>query len=250
MTKKLKLTSKVSRAKSAPGIFVLPVASKKKLPYFAICVSDILSIKFPQTYVVGGAVRNILLDKKIVDVDIATQATPREIIELLKAGGINFSADHQKLGVVVAKSPLGQSVEITTFRTETYGKSRFPKVKFARTARQDSRRRDFTVNALYYSLNDNSVQDFHGGIEDIKKLSLKFIGRAVKKIQEDPLRIMRAYKFSLQYNLKIDESTEEILQTNKHLLKHVSAARLNREIESISSAKLRKLLKKVIHNNS
>ncbi len=242
MSNKIKTALKMSSAKLTPGIF--------KLPYFSVCVFKILSIKFPHTYIVGGAVRNILLGKKVVDIDIATSATPNEVAKLLRTNGISFSVAHQKFGVVVAKSEVGQSIEITTFRKESYGKSRFPKVEFVRTPRQDSRRRDFTVNALYYNPSTNSVYDFYRGLEDIKAKRLKFIGQAQRRIQEDPLRIIRAYRFALQYGLSIDERTEKILQTHKFLINQINNSRIQREIESISSTKVKNLVKKVIHNNS
>jgi tRNA nucleotidyltransferase/poly(A) polymerase len=250
VTKKyLQLKKKMSRAKPASDIFILPEKAKQKLPSFAIRIADMLSEKFPETYIVGGAVRNLILQHKIGDVDIATKATPDHVVQILKKNKISYSAEHKQFGVVIAKSGA-QLIEITTFRADIYGKSRFPKVSFVHSARRDSYRRDFTINALYYCLADNSVHDFHDGLTDVLDKKIRFIGNTKKRILEDPLRIIRAYKFALQYNLYIDKKTEKILQNNISLLKNVNSKRINKEINSVAAKKLQLQLQKVIHSNS
>lgn len=216
---------------------------------FSLQVINALSVKFPETYFVGGAVRNILLNKKITDSDIATSARPEQVCALLKSSKISFSDEHKKMGVVIAKK-AGETIEIATFRKEEYGKSRFPKVIFITDSRVDSDRRDFTGNALYYSPITKELLDFHGGLKDLALHKLKFIGNVKKKITEDPVRIIRAYKYSAQYNLKIDTLTHNILQKNIHLLKQLSSQRLQKEIESVTSQKIKKELQKVIHSNA
>ncbi|HEX3099822.1 MAG TPA: hypothetical protein VHQ41_02505 [Patescibacteria group bacterium] len=241
---------KMSRTHSVPDIFILPKTTKHKLPYFAVCVVEMLSKHFPKTYVVGGAVRNLLLKQKVGDTDIATSAKPEQVMNILKMNGIKYSGEHKKFGVIIAKSNAKQTLEIATFRTDTYGKNRFPKVSFITSPAQDSRRRDFTINALYYSLSEGAVMDFNNGLDDILNNNLAFIGNAKKRIQEDPLRIVRAYRLSLQYNLEIDKSLENILQSNLHLLKKVSAARIEREIKTVTSKKIKEKLQKVIHRST
>ena len=227
--------------------------NKKLFPEFALEVVEILSAEFPDSYFVGGAVRNILLNKKIVDVDIATSAKPAQVVRLLKLQGIECLTEHQKLGVITASSRSAknkpQNLEITTFRKETYThKSRFPKVVFVKSALVDSARRDFTVNALYYSPISKQLLDFHNGLTDLAERKLNFIGNAKKRITEDPLRIVRAFKFSMQYNLQIDKKTLQLLQTNLILIKKVSKVRVQKEINSVASQKIRKQLQKVIHS--
>lgn len=244
------INKKMSRTHSVPDIFILPKTTKHKLPYFAVCVVEMLSKHFPKTYVVGGAVRNLLLKQKVGDTDIATSAKPEQVMNILKMNGIKASGEHKKFGVILAQSKAKQSLEITTFRTDTYGKNRFPKVSFITSPAQDSRRRDFTINALYYSLSEGAVMDYNDGLEDILNKRLAFIGNPKKRIQEDPLRIVRAYRLSLQYNLEIDKSLENVLQSNLHLLKKVSAARIEREIKIVKSKKIKEQLQKVIHSSA
>ncbi len=206
--------------------------------------------KYPKTYIVGGAIRNILLKRSVGDVDIATSATPEQVIKCLKEKGILFSSAHKNFGIIVAISKTGKKVEIATFRKEVYGKSRFPKVTFVPNHKKDSVRRDFTINALYYSVKDNEVTDFHDGLKDILDKRIRFIGNIKNKITEDPLRIVRAYRFALEYNLKIDTKLENILSKHKNLLQKINPDRVQREINCVASQKIRKQLQKVIHSNS
>lgn len=250
-TKKISTTNKkMSRTHAVPDIFILPRTTKHKLPYFAVCVVEMLGKHFPKTYVVGGAVRNLLLKQKVGDTDIATSAKPEQVMNILKMNGIKYSAEHKKFGVILAMSNAKQTLEIATLRIDKYNKTRFPKVTFITSPAQDSRRRDFTINALYYSLNEGVVLDFNNGLEDILNNRLAFIGNAKKRIQEDPLRIVRAYRLSLQYKLTIDKNLENILQTNLHLLKNISAKRIEREINIVKSKKIKEQLQKVIHSNT
>lgn len=246
-----KLSKKVS-GKHA-GTFILPSGTRKKFPYFAICIANILQEKFPKTFVVGGAVRNLLLNKKIIDVDLATSATPVEVIKLLKANKIPYSDQHKSLGIIIAFGSgknSKQKLEIATFRKEVYGKSRFPKVSFIKNPRLDSQRRDFTINALYYSVADNSILDFHGGIADLQKKQIKFIGKPLTRIKEDPLRIVRAYRFQIQYKLNLEKQTAKVLDENKIIVKKISNSRVKREINALTSMQQQKKLQKVIHNAS
>jgi tRNA nucleotidyltransferase/poly(A) polymerase len=218
-------------------------------PKFALRIHQLISSKYQHTYVVGGAIRNVLLHKKISDVDFATSATPMQIMRILDDNNIPYSKAHMQFGIVIATSG-NQKIEIATFRTEQYGQSRFPKIKFTKSAKLDSKRRDFTINALYYSLETKEIQDFHEGLKDIANRTLRFIGKAEKRIQEDPLRIARAYRLQLQYNLHFEKQTEHALQTNMHLLKTISATRVQKEINLVTTQNLKNKLQKVIHNNT
>lgn len=218
-------------------------------PKFSLEIFSILSEKFPQTYFVGGAVRNVLLNKKIVDVDLATSALPQEVSALLFSSKVKHSKLHQKLGIIVAEL-RNQKVEIATFRKEKYTKSRFPQVSFTGSVKLDSNRRDFTVNALYYQAFTHELLDFHGGVIDLFSGKLNFIGNPSTKISEDPLRIIRALKYSSMYNLKLSEDTIEIIFSNLNLLKTISKSRLEKEIKSVRDKKIKNFLEKVIHSNT
>lgn len=219
------------------------------LPKFSLRVHKLLFDQFPKTFIVGGAVRNMLLNVKITDTDIATEATPDQVVKLLKTARIKYSDAYKNLGVIVALKGA-QKIEISTFRKEVYSKSRFPKVAFITSPKADSNRRDFTVNALYYNPITKEILDYHNGLKDLQNKSLKFIGPAEKKITEDPLRIIRAYRFSLQYNLQISTDTQSTLNKNKVLINLISKTRVEKEINTVKQKNLQNKLLKVIHSNT
>jgi tRNA nucleotidyltransferase/poly(A) polymerase len=219
------------------------------LPKHALLIHQLISSKYKNTFVVGGAVRNFLLQKKISEVDIATSATPVQIKNVLKENNISFDAEHEIFGVIIALVN-NEKIEITTFRKEIYAANRFPKVKFTKSIVIDSNRRDFTMNALYYSPETKEILDFHNGLQDVLSKTIKFIGNAQKRISEDPLRIVRAYRIKLQYGLQIEKETEIILKDNINLIKSISKKRLQKEINALTQTLLQKSLQKVIHSNS
>jgi len=147
--------------------------------------------------VVGGAVRNALLRLPHGDIDIATTALPREVMRRAEAAGfksVPTGIDHGTVTVVIA----GQPFEVTTLRedVETFG--RHATVRFGRDWKRDAERRDFTMNALTLSA-DGTVHDHVGGLADIAKRHVRFIGDAATRIAEDYLRILRFFRFHACY---------------------------------------------------
>jgi poly(A) polymerase len=147
--------------------------------------------------VVGGAVRNALLGEPIGDIDIATTASPKEVIRRTTAAGfkaVPTGIEHGTITVVVDSRPF----EVTTLRedVETFG--RHATVRFGRDWRADAERRDFTVNALSAS-SDGVVHDYVGGLGDLKARRVRFIGEAARRIAEDYLRILRFFRFHASY---------------------------------------------------
>jgi poly(A) polymerase len=147
--------------------------------------------------VVGGAVRNSLLEVPIGDVDIATTAVPNEVVRRAEAAGfkpVPTGIEHGTITVVAA----GRPYEVTTLREdiETFG--RHAKVAFGRDWKRDAERRDFTMNALYLS-RDGIVHDHVGGLADIAARRVRFIGDAATRIAEDYLRILRFFRFHAAY---------------------------------------------------
>lgn len=216
---------------------------------FSLEVLSVLTEQFPKTYFVGGAVRNILLNKKITDVDIATSALPAQVCALLKPHNFIITTKYENLGIIIADNGK-EKIEIATFRKEVYASSRFPKVSFTGSIKQDSKRRDFTANAIYYQPITKELLDFHGGVTDLFNRNLRFIGKPLIRIKEDPLRIIRALKFSTVYNLNFLETDCEIIFDNLALLKKVSGKRLQKEISSVQDKKIKNFLQKVIHSNT
>src|SRR6266545_3195588 len=147
--------------------------------------------------VVGGAVRNALLGEPLGDVDIATTALPQEIIRRVEAAGLKAVPTGIEHGTITVVAD-GHPYEVTTLREdiETYG--RHAKVAFGRDWRRDAERRDFTMNALYLA-RDGTIHDFVGGLADIERRRVRFIGDPARRIAEDYLRILRFFRFHAAY---------------------------------------------------
>lgn len=147
--------------------------------------------------VVGGAVRNALLDMPIAEVDVATTAVPDEVVKRVTAAGfkpVPTGIEHGTVTVVIDKHPF----EVTTLRkdVETYG--RHAKVEFGRDWKADAERRDFTINALS-ATRDGAIYDYVGGLADLGQRRVRFIGDPAKRIAEDYLRILRFFRFHAAY---------------------------------------------------
>jgi poly(A) polymerase len=148
--------------------------------------------------VVGGAVRNALLELAIDEIDLATTAVPEEVVRRVTAAGwksVPTGIEHGTVTVIVDGKPF----EVTTLRqdVETYG--RRAKVAFGRDWRLDAQRRDFTINALSVAA-DGTVYDYVGGVADIAARRVRFIGEASARIAEDYLRILRFFRFHAWYS--------------------------------------------------
>ncbi len=202
---------------------------------------------FPQTFFVGGMVRDSLLDRKIIDIDIATSAIPNQVADLLSRQGITFDSSHKEFGVIVARQG-SLIVEIATLRTEVYGSSRYPKIAYINNPKLDASRRDFTINALYIQPNNNKILDYFGGQKDLKNRLLRFIGNPKKKIQEDPLRVLRALRFCLQINFKLEAKTRLGIKNNFYLINSLTKAKIKKEILKLKNRKRENILQKVINS--
>src|SRR6478672_10208864 len=149
--------------------------------------------------VVGGAVRNALLDEPIGDIDIATTALPQEVVRRAESAGfkaVPTGIAHGTVTTVINKRPF----EVTTLRedVETYG--RHAKVAFGRDWKRDAERRDFTINGLFLG-RDGTIYDFVDGLSDVRKRRVRFIGDAPTRIAEDYLRILRFFRFHASYGV-------------------------------------------------
>lgn len=147
--------------------------------------------------VVGGAVRNALLGMPIAEIDVATTAVPEEVIKRVTAAGFKHvptGIEHGTVTVIIDRHPF----EVTTLRkdVETYG--RHARVEFGRDWQADAERRDFTINALS-AARDGTVFDYTGGLEDLTRRRVRFIGDPAKRIAEDYLRILRFFRFHAAY---------------------------------------------------
>jgi len=216
------------------------------LEKFGEKVYSALVENFSQTFFVGGMVRDVLLGREVMDIDIATSAPPEQIIKTLKEWGIEYSDLHKKFGNIIAKQGSSE-IEITTLRKDTHTSGRYSQVTFVKTPKADSGRRDFSVNALYLKLNPLKILDFHTGLKDLKGRKLKFIGKPFQRIQEDPLRILRALRFALVLNFRLDNKTYTAIKNNFNLLENLTQSRTQKEIKKITSPQKRKILEEVVN---
>ncbi|AGK58927.1 polynucleotide adenylyltransferase region [Hyphomicrobium denitrificans 1NES1] len=147
--------------------------------------------------VVGGAIRNSLIDRPVTDVDLATPAAPETIIRLAKDAGLDAHPTGIEHGTVTLVSD-GVGFEVTTLRRDIETDGRHATVAFTQSWEDDAKRRDFTINALYCDA-DGMIYDPIGGLDDLRRRRVRFIGDAEARIREDYLRILRFFRFSAQY---------------------------------------------------
>ncbi|SDM44949.1 CCA tRNA nucleotidyltransferase [Bacillus sp. OK048] len=182
-----------------------------------------------EAYFVGGSVRDLLLEKEINDVDIATSATPEEVKQLFSKT-VDVGIEHGTVLVLFQN----KSYEITTFRTEAeYEDYRRPKeVSFIRNLREDLQRRDFTMNAIAMDKDGNRIDPYHGQ-ESITSKVIQTVGKAADRFQEDALRMMRAIRFVSQLSFRIEEETLHALIDLVHLLEHIAVERKQAEFDKL-----------------
>ena len=186
-----------------------------------------------KAYVVGGCVRDRLLCLPAGDYDICTSAKPSDVIRLFEKT-VATGTKHGTVTVIVNKTP----VEVTTFRTDgDYSDSRRPDtVEFVDDLKADLSRRDFTVNALCYSENEGLI-DYFNGVDDLKAKTLRAVGDADKRFKEDALRILRLFRFSSALGFNIEKHTFDAAMENAHLLKNISAERIEKELKKTACGK-------------
>ncbi len=204
-------------------------------------------------YVVGGAVRDLLLGIVPKDFDIATDARPEQIKPLFRRAfiiGRRFRLVHVMLGP--------ETVEVSTFRSadpDTSEKDEHGRVlrdNVFGSQEDDARRRDFSVNALYFDPASEEVVDFHGGLADLKKRVMRVIGDPATRYREDPIRMLRAVRLAAKLGLTIDAATREPIAELAPLLERVPPARLFDEMLKLllsghASACLRQLREVGLH---
>lgn len=185
-----------------------------------------------QAYVVGGAVRDFLMGKTPHDYDLTSDAVPSQISDVFKDFYQEHSGEkHGTIRVIIDHKPI----EITTFRCdEGYTDYRRPdNVEFVKDVYIDSKRRDFSINAFYYS--EGHIYDFHEGLEDLNNKVIKTIGNPSARFHEDALRILRAIRFSAKLGYEIESKTKTALLDCKEELNLIAKERILIELKEISS---------------
>ena len=198
-----------------------------------------------QAYVVGGAVRDLLLGIEPKDFDVATDATPEQVHKLFRRSriiGRRFQIVHVMNGAEV--------IEVTTFRggakVHQNARGRIMKDNTYGSIEEDAMRRDFTCNALYYDPEKEEILDFHNGMDDIAERKLVMIGNAAERYQEDPVRILRAIRLSGKLGFELSQATAGPIAESIGRLKHEPVARLFDEImKLLFSGHARECLKRL-----
>lgn len=184
---------------------------------------------------VGGAVRAYLRHDPIagVEVDLATNATPTQTESALRNAGIHATPEGRRWGTITAHLD-GRKVDITSLREDTYTPgSRYPTVKFTADWQADALRRDFTFNAISIEP-DGTLHDPFGGVADLKHGTVRFIGDPLQRLAEDPLRLMRFWRFCGTYGLGgVTPELLEVFTQAAPALGNVSRARRLKEWEKL-----------------
>lgn len=185
-------------------------------------------------YLVGGSVRDLLLERKPKDFDVATDAHPEQVRKIFRNSriiGRRFRLVHVYYH--------GEVIEVSTFRANSEEITRESSEEMPvmvssdntyGTIEEDAWRRDFTVNALYYNIKNFSVMDYAGGMLDLRHRLIRMIGDPVQRFHEDPVRLLRAIRLSAKLGFKIEPNTEAPVFKLPNLLWHVAPARLFDEI--------------------
>ncbi len=207
------------------------------IPKYPKLIIDTLEKNGYEAYIVGGCVRDSILDNNPSDYDITTNAKPNTIKELFKRT-IDTGIKHGTVTVLFYEDNKPFTYEVTTYRVDgEYDDARHPKdVKFVSDLKEDLLRRDFTINAMAYNDKSGLVDEF-GGLVDLEKRIIRAVGDPIKRFTEDALRLLRAVRFSAKLGFEIDNETEDAIRKLSENLKYVSKERVQVELtKTITSA--------------
>jgi tRNA nucleotidyltransferase (CCA-adding enzyme) len=182
-----------------------------------------------EIYIVGGASRDLLLEREVADWDFTTNLTPEEMKKLFPKN----SFYNNKFGTFSVVGKKGEIFEITTFRTDVgYSDGRHPdKVKWGKSLEEDLARRDFTINAIAINLKPTiEIIDLFGGRKDLENKLVRTVGDPDQRFAEDGLRLMRAVRIASQLGFEIEEKTLKSIQKNAKLINNISGERIRDEL--------------------
>ncbi|WP_269495928.1 polynucleotide adenylyltransferase PcnB [Castellaniella sp. S9] len=193
----------------------------------AIKVCEVLNQHGFDAYIVGGAVRDLIVGLAPKDFDVATNATPAQIRPLFRRAriiGRRFQLVHVVFGQEVIETSTFRAPSSGNQETDEHG--RILRDNEFGTHEEDAARRDFTINALYYDPIKEEVIDFHQGVADLKNRVVRMIGDPETRYREDPVRMLRALRFAAKLGARIDPPTEQPITRLAGLIEHVPASRL------------------------
>jgi poly(A) polymerase len=189
-----------------------------------------------EAYLVGGVVRDLLVRKAPKDFDVATNATPPQIKALFKNAriiGRRFKLVHILFHREVIEVATFRGQEKSSDHHQVNEQGLIVRDNVYGSLEDDAWRRDFTINSLYYAINDSSIIDFTGGMQDIKQHKIRLIGDPETRYKEDPVRMLRALRFSAKLNFKLEEKTQQAIHQLNHLILQISNARLFEEMQKL-----------------
>lgn len=233
---------KKKRAPKAPinSTHIIPRArhciSKADISTNAIKVLNRLISSGFQAYLVGGSVRDLMLHKSPKDFDVATNATPNEIKNLFRNGriiGRRFKLVHILFHREIIEVATFRGNDTLDSRQETNERGMLVRDNNFGSLDEDAWRRDFTINSLYYNIDDSSIIDFTGGVSDVEQKLIRMIGDPVTRYTEDPVRMLRAIRFSAKLHFNLAPETEKPFPQISHLITHVSNSRLFDEVTKL-----------------
>jgi len=208
------------------------VAHNLKMPARELVnsICDTLEREGHQAFLVGGCVRDLLLERDPIDYDVTTNATPEQVLRLFP-DSLTVGAE---FGVVLV-SRDGYRVEVATFRHDVgYSDGRHPdQVVFALTAEEDVARRDFTINGLLMRHTTNEVLDYVRGRADLDASIIRAIGDPERRFTEDKLRMLRAVRFAARFGYTIEPKTFEAIRAHASQIHSVSAERIHEELSKL-----------------
>ena len=227
---------KSAKVRSSGNAQVIPFelhgVSRDQISYGARKVTDGLQAAGYQAYVVGGAVRDLLLNRTPKDFDVTTDATPEEVRRVFRRSriiGRRFRLVHVMFGEeVVEASTFRSMIEAEDAQTDEHG--RLLRDNQFGDQEQDAARRDFTANALFYDPSTQEIHDYHHGYADTRKHLLRMIGDPAVRYREDPVRMLRAVRLSAKLEMRIDAVTVAPIAKMKDLLDNVPQSRLLDEV--------------------
>ncbi|OOF42497.1 poly(A) polymerase [Rodentibacter rarus] len=199
----------------------------------ALTVVEKLQRQGFEAYIVGGCIRDLLLGKQPKDFDVATNARPEQIQKIFQRQcrlvGRRFRLAHIMFGrdiIEVATFRANHNDARSEHQAKQNDEGMLLRDNVYGTIEQDAERRDFTVNALYYNPQDNTLRDYFNGIEDLKAGKLRLIGDPVTRYQEDPVRMLRSIRFMAKLEMFLEKPSEQPIRELAYLLKNIPPARL------------------------
>ncbi|MDA1060497.1 MAG: CCA tRNA nucleotidyltransferase [bacterium] len=195
----------------------------------SIQIIEILKKAGHEAYWAGGCVRDMLFGIEPKDFDIVTSAKPDEIEHLLE----HTIPVGKEFGVILAIKD-GHHFEVATFRSDSgYSDGRRPDAVEFTDAIEDAKRRDFTINSMFYDPSEDKIMDFMGGQTDMRDKLVRFIGEPEERIKEDHLRILRAIRFKNCFDLQYHPDTYQAIHKHVHLIKKISTDRIRDELNKM-----------------